>query len=915
MTDRFVALLPTFEQWMPIAAILLAMAVLLWLAWLTLRRFARRQQSRFVARAAHLERRLLNIEATGAGLSRESRAYAVTDPEPYGPIVAELQQVLAGIRQSYDDQTRQLAGLYQNVPDSPRSWPGRLVFGAWTEPRHWRRRYRAAAALWQATQASRAGLDRAARLLHRLQRLPLETARRSRELYGVGEELAQLVQTLYGAGLGGQALDIAADHSAHLADRLKSLPVYFFHGDETRVLEQADKESTIRAWQTLAQVEPALRQYRERFQHWHKVYQYLEQQLQIMRQAASTAQERLNQAPPEVDISQYLVELEQARTEADELAARRQTLTVEILDELTARVLGVIDILNWLINQADRVAAGLQQLQSLTILSAGLLVQIRARMGETARAEAYPLSWTEWEEELAHLARLKEDIGPMDRRRTPAELERCLTAAEQWHRQIEALQATVNEILVQRDQLILLLQRPELAEEPDWLTQAGQLQRQISRYGAKNWPSGDNVTRIWDYARRLANQAQDLIPIDGEPLPAGQMSQTLKRTQLLLGEIESFQVRLRHTGEALASLQQQEREANVKLGEALQAVKLLAKHLRQAGLLRSPALQKRRKQLDKLQQEGHKLISGQGKRKAWTVAEREERIAGWTKSCLEELQGVHQELGSELASLRQKLDQELKALQAMAPLDREGSVRTARQLLESEIMPPAGPFIHSARSQVELVAEQIKILLSRTEIFRQSLQLVQDQVSERLLPRYHKLNGLQQEVRAMIEKVERVENEAVWPPVACDLKPIHQLLLQAEQEQARLLQSGYTVRDVASGLETAVKYYENARDRAREMLADLREERSRLDDTLNRIEQWQRRLELYRAHHQEDRDLVKAINERLNLMADKSAAARKPHLSPEQVRRLLEDLEQAASQDLRVRRDGKNEVILAAHLR
>lgn len=915
MIDRIVAQFPLFEQLAPMAAIVLAMAALLWLAWFALRRFARRQQTRFEAQAAHLQRRLLRIEATRTGLSQESRAYTPTDPEPYGSIATELQQVLAWVSQGHDDQLWRLAGLYRHLPASPQNWPGRLVFSLWTEPRHWQRHYRAAAALWQETQGLQFGLDQAARLLQRLQRLPLETARCSRELYGVNEETAQLVQTLYLSGLGGHALDLAADNVAQLADRLKSLPLYFFQEDETTVLEQAGKESTVLAWQTLGQIEPPLRQYRDRFAHWQKVYQDLDQQVQTMRRAAGTAQQCLNRVPPEVDLSQHRVELEQAGTEVDELSARFRAPTVEILDELSARVADIIDILNWLVKQADTLTTGLRRLQFLIISCTELLAQTQARMAETFQAEGYPLTWTEWHEEMARLVKFKDDIGPIDRRRTPAELEQHLAQAEQWHKQVTALQATVDEILAQRDSFISLLRRPELADEPAWLIQARNLHQQLSRYGAKNWPSGDDVTRIWDSARKLAAQAQSLAPGDAGPIPAGHMSQTLNQAQAVLGEIEGFQARLRRTEEMLVSLQQQEQEAGLKLDETFQVVELLYKHLQRAGLPRDSALQKHQKQLDKLRRDGRNLMSGQGKRKTGTVAEWDRRITGWIESCLEGLQGIYQELGSELTHLGQELEQELKALQAIAPLEREGSVRTARQLLETKFIPPAGLFINPARSQPELLAEEIKTLLSRADTFRQSLQLVQKQVAEQVKPRYRKMTGMQQEARAMFQKLEQVSNEAGWPPIACDLKPAHQLLHQAEQEQARLLQSGHTARDVTSGLETTFRYYESARDRAREMLADLLDERSRLEDMLNRIDQWQRRLELYRAHHHEDHVLVKAVSERLNLIAEKKAAARRPQLSPEQVRRLLEELERAASQDLQVRRDGKHEVIPAAHLR
>lgn len=905
------ALLLAYEDAGLIGVIILLVIALVWLARFVLHRLAQRWKHQFAALVWEIQRRLKQLSDAAAQLEQAGRAYSPDDPEPYGSIAAELQQLLAQIHQAHQVHSEQFNRLCRQTLLFPRRRISRFVAGFWSQPRFWWRQYQGAERLRRMIQASLAEVELAQQLLVRLQNIPLAVTRRGRELYDLGDALTQLEQSLYLAGVRGQMLDAAADFTRQLEDRLKSLPISFFHESEELVLEQADKDSTIQAWQTLSEIESPLQQHHQQFQQWQTLYQETGQQLQVMRQAVDSAQLRLNQVPFQVDISSHLVELEQARMEAEELEARYQTPTLEALPELSARVLGVTEVLQWLVAQADALADKIRRFLSLAVLSADVLAQTEARMTEAAQAENYPLLWSEHQENLQYLSQLQANVDPTRLRLTPAELERYLVVTEQLSARVQQLRDAVSAALLERSRLISFFERPELAPEPEWLEKARQLQRQVSQYTSRNWPD-DEITKIWSQAKQLAEQKEALVSDPGQPLPVQELGLYSSQVQELLAGIKDLQLRLQQIQETLAGLQQAEQEARQKLSQALQEVEWLLKRLPTFNFLRDSGLQKHQKRLDRLRREGRRLIGELDKQKSGVVAEKSRRAVDWTRECQEVMQQLHQELGAEIKHGARRLEDELKTLAEVAPLDREQAVRAARQSLTQEVgSPRRGPIAGAG----EPLIEQLHNLLKRADDLYQSLQMLTGQVTDRIVPHLKKMNDAQQEAQASLKKLERSLGEESWPPVTCDLESIRRLVQQSEQGRTRLKQSGSTVREVLSTLDASIRYYENAQAKASEAMATLREERSRIEGIIDRVDQWQRRLELYRAHHSEDTAVVKAINERLGVIAAKKAEAHKPQLSPEQLRRVLAELEQVAYQPFQIQRNGKTDILKAGQIR
>ncbi len=912
--DNLIRMLTTYEQvgwWIGILLLGIAMVGLLWVV---LRRLIHRWQRNFTTRLGEIQMGLKRMEEVTARVTVGRQGLAPHDPEPYGPLVGDLLALQAGIDQAREGMVAQLHFLGREALPAPAGRLARLWFGFWPEPRYWWQRRRATETLWQATQEPQAQAGQAELLLETLRSLPQQLAHRCQDLYAVSDRVNQLSQALYASGVHGPLLDEAADELKGFETRLKALPVYFFQSPEPAAAGATDKEAVIGAWQTLAKIEPSLREHLEQFQTWQKEYEAAGRQLQAMRQAVETARQRLGQVPAEIDASSHLTEFEQAAAEAEELEARYRAPALEILTGLAERMSGVAEVSIWLAGQSDSLAEKSDRLRALALSGAALLAEIEGVMTETAGASSYPLVWTEGQAELERLRKLQSSLGSPDLRRTPAELERHVTIAAGLLSGGTALKNTVLEIKAQRDRLVPFLDRPELAPERSWLGQAETLSEQTRSYAPKNWPAGDALPRLRDDARQLAGRHQDLIPPGAsQALPAEAVELMLDEVEELLTETEVFLARLGRIQENLAALQQIENETRQKLTVTLQALEQISKTWPGPAVPLGPGPAGYQAQLNKLQQDGRKHMAALGKPKSGQVKEKDREVTTWIKSCAAALQALQAELLVEIKRLAERLEGEIESLRKIAPFDRERTVREAGQLLQTTALPHA-ILLGAGQGQVELLAEGIKVSFARAETYQQSLDRLTSQVTERVRPPLQKLGEVRQKALAAVEMLKQNTGPDAWPPVVYDLRPLTGPLDQIEADLARLAHSGRTTGDVLATLEAGIKRCEGLLARANRDLGALKAEQSRAQVILDQVDGWQRKLELYRARHYEDAALVKAINDQLNLIAEKRAEARRPHLSPGQVERILDDLQRLAYQNLRVARDGKTETVSVAQI-
>ena len=173
---------------------------------------------------------------------REMDRYPPTDPEPYGPIAGELEQILGDVRETYPQLVKQLNDLTATPVTSPDDL-ARLLSILWHESRYWRQCIEGFVALDASVRELRAQMDKVALLLAELHEMPHKVARQNEELEQAIESSLKIARKLDASGVHGDAVGLATVRVHQLQADLLALPPCFLRGSKGLAIDQASKKT------------------------------------------------------------------------------------------------------------------------------------------------------------------------------------------------------------------------------------------------------------------------------------------------------------------------------------------------------------------------------------------------------------------------------------------------------------------------------------------------------------------------------------------------------------------------------------------------------------------------------------------------------------------------------------------------
>lgn len=892
------------------AAAALALALISWLL-LCLR--TRRWRAAAVEHLAQARRDLEAARRVHRTLEQQALVYPDDAPPPYGPVARALHQALRQARGDYTAAAARCAGLGRRVETAAGgSGPSNPLFDllglglAW---RHWRAGSLQGEALNAAVRSLEAAIARSRQQLATLRDMPGAALRRSRDLHRICERIAEALPTLHAAGLEGPALDRAIAQARDLCAPLSELPPWCVPGREMPLLDEVTQDSTMAAWQILDRLETPLRAVLEQLEGWQTAYEQAGAALRRMQQALQTAGQRLRQLPDHIEAGAEMQRLGRLIEQGTALETRYDTPHVEDLASLRARIddlLAGADALAIMAETAERAYAYLRQaIPGNTLLLRGLA----NRMDEAARMPPCLLDWGDHYDRLLQLRRLENEIGPVEIRRTPAQLKGHADMAAQLAEAIEELEREAIEILRRRDEWVALTGRPEMALPLVWLQQAQELHRRADRYAAINWPREIDVAGILHTARDLEAQYRRLMPpAPGMPVSVSAIGDRLERLKGLMAELDDLGHDLRLANERLAALQTMERQANEEIERVDQALEDL---LDRGAQVRPPfaGAAGRWHALRQAYRRGDRLAAGlEGKQRrrvedqvrliqAW-AAETHRALAAWVDAA----QG---EVNDMIAGLRQ----EVAALDALAPFEREPAMAEARAQLGTGHTPgprPAGRPARDLPPMEELAERGQKLLVERARL-QTTREALRNQIGGQVHPERERLERLQREAREAYETLLDLQRacRAEWPPLRCDTHKAAQEWEQLERERERLRRSGSTVRDVVYELRRLAEHCQALESQIRQQQEQTKAQRQELQKQVERLHDWQERLAAYRRAHRDETAVAEAVGERLREIESLTRRAQGRHrqseLTIQEARQVLDELWSAAHADLPVR--------------
>ncbi|MBN1249491.1 MAG: hypothetical protein JXC32_17650 [Anaerolineae bacterium] len=876
----------------------LVAALVFLVRWLT-----RRWQARANTLAAQLDSGLAALDHTVAHLRTEADTYPPDTPDPYGPLVEQLVTTLARIERDHTSLHDGLAAVRAEaiaLPDA--SW-AKVGYWLWREPRHrWRQR-NALTRLVQELASPRAQAEAAGALLKELRSQPLETSMRVRALYELVETSQHTVGSLQAAGVQGTPLEAADAALKTYRKTLQTLPVYLFAGTESQIVRRARPSDIADAWGTVAALAPAIEQTAEQAGAWQQAYEQAEKALESMCQTVAQTRARFAEIPDALDVTELAEAWKQTEADAEALVACYEAPTTEDL--------AAVERIATTTEAASALAARLSALDDRqATLKTGLarneeaLTQIEQQLRQLADAGRYPLDRVPLQVVADQLHQQARKIGGPQQRRTPAQLEAALSAAEELAHRAQDLATRVAEIREQRRRLIELLDQQAAAPQVDWMTWARDLHERTHLYAADNWFSSDGldaahavdalqkpneglrVHGIVADAERLAERHKLWMParVD-DPLAPQELERRINELTALFAETERFQDRLDQITQRFQVCQEAEEAAKSDLATVYGALDRL--DIVAADVL-PPALAKEENHWTRIRErldEGYELELALGNPGLGTVHEKAARVTRWIEASRHVLTDWQKVLTAELATTSKALNEDLDKLMAIAPLGDEPAVVQAREAAESQVDAPKerrrlGGRMQGRSQQPEVrdpsaskaalvgaqlareVADQLRTLahLDRT------LAALRSEVLVPLAEPVAQWRDGEQRSETAFEDLQRLETASarLWPPLSCDTATVKARFDLADQARDSLYQDGTTVSQVLATVTALTEHYNQIVTMVEQRDAAYHAQRLALDATLDQLERWCAQLERYRDEHAGDDAIAAAIRARLD---------------------------------------------------
>ena len=181
--------------------------------------------------------------------------------------------------------------------------------------------------------------------------------------------------------------------------------------------------------------------------------------------------------------------------------------------------------------------------------------------GLTSAAE-HPVDWGAYRGELARLWEAHDEIGPLNRRRTPELLRRHAERANDVADAASHLDNAVTTAAAWRRRLVALFQGSNLVGEPAWLRRAIETHGEATRYGLSNWHSDSAVAHLADDARQLGARHRRWVPVhSGEFLSVHDLQTSVPHVEALIGDLGAFRQRVSTISARLSVVQEVDRRA------------------------------------------------------------------------------------------------------------------------------------------------------------------------------------------------------------------------------------------------------------------------------------------------------------------------------------------------------------------
>ena len=409
----------------------------------------------------------------------------------------------------------------------------------------------------------------------RLQHISDEMRQLEAQTEGYYEEMLNLPNRLKEAGVKGKVIDESEDYLSVLAYDLKRVPEHFKPGGAPEADTRKEQEGAAHVYELLGSEEAELLGRRKALLETDKLYHQMKAAEQHLGRNLQLMQKILSEPIPGLIVTRFVEQVmsvdDKFQAHAEKRAApdagdlkpqeselKRWSRVVQDCEQELSRARQNVDILRKVLKELDAaIEEGDTCLESV----------------EAEQCAEYPVEWDLSRPLLEEIGTTRNQLGSLEKARTPEELTEGIQTANDLLAQIKVLLAKARQLLERHNHLLILLNRPEITGGLEWLRETGELAAHVDRYDEHNWDPRDDVKKFSRQIGALNELQTRLAPEDTQTaLKESQLEERIHAMDLLLRRHLDLRPRAERIADRLETIVETEQQLRETLQQAAAVV-------------------------------------------------------------------------------------------------------------------------------------------------------------------------------------------------------------------------------------------------------------------------------------------------------------------------------------------------------
>ena len=800
---------------------------------------------------------LRHFQNNRSQLAMAVRQHSAEDPEPYGSRMAALDAQLDAIGGQITAMEEQHVSIQQRVRRlSANRW--QATIGA---PVFWYFLRQEVAQLWKDLAASRAALAAADEFGQSITSLGWEIAQQARQVGELQQQVKSLLEQLQDKNLHGDGIEAAIRQERQVRQELEQIPRYFLSGDETAVLEQADKASIAQVHDLVDETRPLLEQSLSQLQAWERQYAETVSKVTRMRQLLGSVGQTLDEMPTGLDLIPLRSRFNQLSIISQNLHATLARMEVESMDAVTeeaVRVHQAAQEMGGQLKQARQKFASLEKVS--TEISDGVR-QTAALMADLGKGTPHPVIWDQSSARLNELRQRANAFGAAGKTLQVEQVDQDLAAAGELNRQVNELARHSQQVAQQHAELLALLSGPELSQGIAWYREASEVAEQVEGYDPDNWLQTDRVTALPGELDAFAEGLRLIVtPGQPKPLHEAEVSQRLDEARQLSQFAVRLRSRLENVQRRLVEVQQAEKLAREQLEGAHNSLNQIGLLVRSNDFLAEIAAQ----ELSRLQSSLRQLNGELEQAQRGAIDKKVKAVSSLLAKAEQAGNTWLEQLEQEIRAQRKVLSDQLTELEKIATVD-EPAVAQARSLLSEGQAFSAGGYGQKHRYRLEEILGELKRRCDYWQSCNASIRAVAD-VQKPLLEVHQSVNEYREFAKGQLDDLAGwMRSTRGWPPTSISIKEESQELSRLEEQWQAIKRQPSKAITLVAQMGNLLARYQAAAERARQIAERAAQEQKqveKLETELDELAQlWQTQWNSYRENPHATEDIRKLLAE------------------------------------------------------